>query len=276
MQNLNPKVSWTILIVISLSFFIYLNIVYYQTYSSSILAKIKSTSSTPTSNTSISTIPTKSSTPTTSTIPSPTVTLSETNPDTGWKTYTSKDYGFSISCPGDIVMYNDTDPNHKSIYLGISAQKLNDVYDNFSYDRETVMTDKDLVQKGDPSTHFRWSVEGSNKILDISGAVGKEYTSLGGVETAEIHFYRNANIYHNEDFIEIVVGYSWSVESKIVKENPDYFMQDNPEYPDSLVWKDYSNGEERFYNDLVAGKTGPFSQLWYKGFDKIIATLKFN
>jgi len=251
MTNLNSKVSWTIFIIFIL---LILSITGYYLYK--YFQDTKKTSQATVAAT-------------------PTSIITTSSEITGWNTYTSKDYGFSFNYPKDIVVFEDDGTNTKSISLSISTEKIATIgFQPNGYDYDNAIVDKAAIEKGDPSTRISWPVEGSNKLLNISGAIGKEFTALMVYDTTDVGFDRTAVIYHGDD--RIIIGLDYNDIDKIVQENLSYFMKDEYGVTNSLVWKNNPDGTKKFYNDLVVGKTGPISQSWYKTFDEIIATLKFN
>lgn len=251
MTNLNPKVSWivfgifVVLILVISGYYCYR---YFRDTNKSL------DTTTVTNPTSI------------------TVTSSEI---AGWKTYTNKNYGFSFSYPKDIVVFEDDSTNTKSISLFISTEKIATIgFQPNGYDYDNAIADKAAIEKGDPTVRVSWPVHGSNKLLNIGGAIGKEFTVLMVYDTTDVGFEKTAVIYHGDD--RIIIGLDYNDIDKIVQENLGYFMKDEYGTTNSLVWKNNPDGTQKFYNDLVAGKTGPISQNWYKNFDEIITTLKFN
>jgi len=245
MNNMNPKVAWTILIVflvIVLGAVGYFGYKYYQDLSKSSLTV------------------------------TPATTTNTTDATADWETYTNTVYGFSFKYPSDtVILEGDATSKTKSPTIQVTTEKIASIGSQTNgFDQETAVKDKAAIEKGDYSTAMGWGVAGSYKKLNITGATGKQFVTLSAFEVCDVQLTRTAVIYTTDS--RIILTFKYNDMDKLKANNPSYFKSDKTNCGDVLIWKDSA----QFYADLVAGKTDSLSQAWYGNFDKTISTLKIT
>ena len=123
-------------------------------------------------------------------------------------------------------------------------------------------------------------IEASKQTVVTSLGTAHTMTELGILDVCDVRFDRIMNIDTDTGHIELDVMATMAdamqpndTVTKIVRENPSYFEK-NTNYGcgDQLTWK--KDGQQSFYTALVAGKTGPISQAWFKTFDTIFAKIR--
>ena len=189
-----------------------------------------------------------------------------------WKTYCNEEYGFEMKYPENVLV-NDGDNKSDKVNLHILTEKIDNLGDlQFGgFDRESALEDRDAIEKGDPSAHFNWGMADSYKIINIPGALSKEFVILQEFEVCNVQFTKKVFIYKNDYRIRLIWQLSGEEVKKIIENNPDYFVLDAVNCGNYKIWKD-SKG---FYENLMAGKTDSVSQKWISDFDQILSTFKF-
>ncbi|MEI8129985.1 MAG: hypothetical protein WCG55_00585 [bacterium] len=123
-------------------------------------------------------------------------------------------------------------------------------------------------------------IDVSKQTVVTSLGTAQLMTEFSILDVCDVRFDRIMNIDtdagHIELDVEAVMADAMNPNdtvSKIVHENPSYFEKTKVYgCGDRLIWK--KNGRESFYSALVAGKTGPISQAWFKTFDTIFAKIR--
>ncbi len=123
-------------------------------------------------------------------------------------------------------------------------------------------------------------VEASKQMVVTNLGTADLMTELSILQACDVRFDRIMNIDTPTDHIELNVEATTpdatntnDTVTKIIRENPSYFEK-NQAYGcgDQLIWK--KDGQQSFYTALVAGKTGPISQAWFKTLDTIFAKIR--
>ena len=186
-------------------------------------------------------------------------------------TYSDSTYGFSFQYPSDVKIVKSKEVTGKGKILSLVVEKINAIEDLPSgWDKETALRDKEALARGDVSVAIGWPLEGSQKIVKIPSALAKKFMTLSSTEVCDVQFTQIALIYKND--YRIVLKLVYEPDSEIVKNNPKYFTISKESCGDSKVWKD----QKAFYEDLLAGKTDALSQSWYKAFETILSSFKFD
>jgi len=196
---------------------------------------------------------------------------SSTNSTTNWKTYTDSTVGFTFKYPTNAAEAGQSNKKDSGLVFSVTINNLDTMKDApLGYDKANALKDKTALSKGDPSTSFGQAVPSSLKMLSITNALAKELTVLQQLEVCDVQFNRQAIIY--KDNYQIILSWMYAG-SDIQKNNPSYFKTDSSNC--GLTSTDWSDSN-KFYTDLVAGKTDSVSQNWFTNFDAIIKTLQFT
>ena len=164
-----------------------------------------------------------------------------------------------------------------------------DATDSSKSDIHTMITTVDGYSSVYFSSISKNSTSGPNPQMGIEASKQTVATNLGTanlltefsvLQVCDVRFDRIMNIDTDTGHIELDVMATMldatntiDTTSKIVRENPSYFEK-NTNYGcgDQLIWK--KDGQQSFYTALVAGKTGPISQAWFKTLDTIFAKIR--
>lgn len=197
-----------------------------------------------------------------------------------WKTYTNENYGFEFKFQEndgfqfkyqDGVTINSAAKANKGELLGVEVVKMADIVDGPSGNtKENIYKDKAAIKNGDPTTPFYWGMPESYKIINIPGAVGKEFITLRAFDVCDVQFTKTAFIYKDDYRITLHWEYYGD---EVTANNSNYFTLNPENCGEQKIWKE--GGTDTFYKDLIAGKTDSVSQKWAIDFDQIISSIKF-
>jgi len=196
---------------------------------------------------------------------------SSANSTTNWKTYTNSTVGFTFKYPTNASEADQSGIKDSGLVFGVTINNLNTMQDApLGYDKANALKDKTALSKGDPSTSFGQAMPSSLKMLSITNVLAKELTILQQLEVCNVQFNRQAIIY--KDNYQIILSWVYAG-SDIENNNAHYFKTDSVNCGEtSTDWSD----SNKFYADLVAGKTDSVSQKWFTDFDAVIKTLQFT
>jgi len=217
---------------------------------------------------------------------STTTAKTTTFPLTDWKTYTSTNPAYSFSYPADAVLnpsYQETNNSPLGLVVNSQTTKVSSFtpapyWEHGEQTKAGLENERLAIQKNNPSvassTSYSW-LQSSYEIIRSGNLKGIGFVDLAWDNVCifrttfalKTHYYIGQN---NDDLVEILLQDNRL--EQIANANIKYFETTNDFCPGLPAWKD--NGQQQFYDDLVAGKTDPLTQTWYKTFQEIAASFK--
>ncbi len=187
-----------------------------------------------------------------------------------WKTYRNEEYGFEFKYPKNnsiVEVTSHSDWSETDGDLLVWVEKIVDIAPwPGGYSKKELIEERMALENNDSNID-------ESSVVNILGAFAIKNTDFTGVETCYVQFTRRVNIYKNDYLISLWLVYD--KKDEIINNNPKYFTVDKVGCGDSIIWKFDEEAPDKFYDDLVLGRTDTVSQKWFNDFDKILSTFKF-
>lgn len=206
------------------------------------------------------------------------ISESETEDASDWETY--NEGTFSLKYPSEVVIAEHyLNPNR--LTMTINKRWVQELNFPLGYDKETAEKDIQALKEGSFGQHMAFSLEESEKVIEIDGTTAKSFMVLGRFEVCDVTFERTVIFYIGEgeylsNYHQIVITLS-GPEGVIINSMENYFTTNEANCGDEKIWDlDDESTREKFYETLVAGDGSEIAQNWYGTFDKILETIELD
>ena len=186
-----------------------------------------------------------------------------------WMVYENEEAGFNFKYPHNTSMEKE----EGKMLLSVNVLDIDEMENEapLGFGKKMALANKKALENKEYGKDVDFPLQNSKQIKELNSTNAQEFMVLARFEACDIAFERKLYFFNNNQQIIITLK---SDKENIVKEMPEFFTANEENCGEEQIWN--FDLQETFYNNLISGAGSKTALEWFKVFDEIVDTIKFD
>jgi len=186
-----------------------------------------------------------------------------------WMVYENENAGFELKYPHNVSMEKE----EGKMFLSVNIMDIDEMEEEapLGFGKKMALANQKSLEDKEYGKSVDFQLENSKKVRELSLTNAQEFMVLTRFEVCDVAFERKLYFFNNNQQVVITLK---TDKENILKEMPEYFKLNKENCGEEQIWN--FDLQETFYNNLVNEVGSKTALEWFKTFDEIVDTIKFE